>query len=197
MFSGVAPNRGRSIRVQTLNKRFCGPVLAFPPCHRCNTCFAAVFKRQTAILTRTARRCFVLGLPSPSLLLSPVPLCALPDRTDSSARFLAPVAVARKVSGQGRTPRSLSGKPGPATAHKRSRSDSELAEASKCRRTVSVCAPLKRCKAGTLGYSRLSERLRATGGSALRANFSRGLEKCGLGIRPLSDGLEWRQVPGD
>src|SRR3974377_1707394 len=29
-------------------------------------------------------------------------------------------------------------------------SDAELAEASKCRRTVSVCAPSKRCKAGTL-----------------------------------------------
>ena len=29
-------------------------------------------------------------------------------------------------------------------------SDAELAEASKCRRTVSVCTPSKRCKAGTL-----------------------------------------------
>ena len=29
-------------------------------------------------------------------------------------------------------------------------SDAELAEASNCRRTVSVCTPSKRCKAGTL-----------------------------------------------
>src|SRR5271165_1349592 len=115
MFSGVAPNRGRSIRVQTLNKRFCGPVLAFPPCHRCNTCFAAEFKRQTAILTRTARRCFVLVLPPSSLLLSPVPLCSLPDLTDSSARFLAPVAVASSLGSslQGRTPKGFRGAPLP------------------------------------------------------------------------------------
>jgi hypothetical protein len=152
MFSGIAPNRARSIRVQTLNKRFCGPVLAFPPCHRCNTCFALVFKRQTAVLTRTARRCFVLGPPASSLLLSPVPLCALPDRTDSSARFLAPVAVARKVSGQGRTPRSLSGKPGPATAHKRSPTRF------RARGGVNVAPPLKSAKRVRFAYSRLSER---------------------------------------
>jgi hypothetical protein len=145
MFSGIAPNRARSIRVQTLNKRFCGPVLAFPPCHRCNTCFALVFKRQTAVLTRTARRCFVLGLPASSLLLSPVPLCALPDRTDSSARFLAPVARCPKgFGGRGEPPEVFRESPVrrlPISVHL---SDSELAEA------LMFAPPLKSCKAGTL-----------------------------------------------
>ena len=38
-------------------------------------------------------------------------------------------------------------------------SDAELAEASKCRRTVSVCTPSKRCKAGTLRLLPLNQRL--------------------------------------